>query len=604
VPPLTVELFADPQIEVEHATDGSLLVRSRDPLREHPPTIVHAFRRRAALHPDRVLATEPAGGDRRTLTWGRALDQAASGAQALLDAGLSADRPLMILSGNSLAHLSLILAAHTAGVPVISVSTAYSLVARDHERLRAVAGLARPGLVVADDAQAYDAALASIADTCGAERIAGRAAIGELLATPATGAVDRAFAGLAPGTTAKLLLTSGSTGTPKAVITTHRMLVANQQALTQIWPFLRDEPPVLVDWLPWSHTFGGNHNLNQVLYNGGTLHIDHGRPAPGAFDATVDALRRHPPTVYYNVPAGYALLAPRLEEDPALAMRFFSRLRFAFYAAAALPPALWEQMRALADRHADHHVALTASWGTTETAPAATSAHFESAVCGCIGVPIPGTTIKLTPEADKLEIRVKGPNVTPGYYDDPPATAAAFDADGFYRTGDAVRLVDPHDPGQGLMFDGRLAEDFKLSTGTWVTVGRLRPALISALGVVTDAVITGHDRDEVGALVWIDQAAAARACGGDEPVTLDDLRLRSLLANRLARHNAGAGSASQVRRLLILEEPPSIDAGEITDKGYVNQSAVLRRRADLVERLHLASPDGGVIRPTRYSPAT
>ena len=283
------------------------------------------------------------------------------------------------------------------------------------------------------------------------------------------------------------------------------------------------------------------------------------------------------------MPAGFALLAPRLEEDPELARAFFSRLRFAFYAAAALPPALWDRMRALADEHAPRPVPLTASWGATETAPAATNAHFSAARCGCIGVPIPGVTLKLAPEGDKLEIRVKGPNVMPGYHDRRGGDGAAFDDEGFYRTGDAARLVDADDPGQGLMFDGRLAEDFKLATGTWVTVGRLRPELVSALGVVRDAVITGHDRDEVGALVWLDDTAS-----GDPGV-------RELIATRLAAHNDGAGSASQVRRVLLLDEPPAIDAGEITDKGYVNQRAVLRRRAELVTRLYAEPADPAVI---------
>jgi len=595
-----IETFAAPRIASERRPDGSLLLRSRDQLQAHPPTIAHAFRAHAAQHPDRLLATEPGDDARRELTWGEARAQADAAAQAMLDAGLSAERPLMVLSGNSLAHLVLMLGAHTAGVPIVSVSTAYSLASSDHAHIADLAARCEPGLVFADDADAYRPALAA-AVSHGAERaLAGPVAFGQLLATSPTDAVERAFATLDPDGVAKLLFTSGSTGSPKGVVTTHRMLASNQQALAQIWPFMREEPPVLVDWLPWSHSFGGNHNFNQVIFFGGTLHIDHGKPAPALIERTVQALLEHPPTVYYNVPAGFALLAPRLERDPELARTFFSRLRLIIYAGAALPPALWDQMRALAHAHAPREVPLTASWGATETAPAATSAHFPTAPCGCIGVPIPGTTLKLTPSDDKLEICVQGPNVAPGYHRDPAATAAAFDEEGFYRTGDAVRLVDPDDPSQGLMFDGRIGENFKLVTGTWVTVGSVRTGLVSSLRVIADAVVAGHDRTDVGALAWVDQAAACEAC--EEPggqIGLDDPRLRALLATRLAAHNAGAGSTARIERLLLLAEPASIDAGEITDKGYVNQSRVLRRRAALVEQLYAEPRDPAVIVPDR-----
>jgi feruloyl-CoA synthase len=421
----------------------------------------------------------------------------------------------------------------------------------------------------------------------------GRLDLADLEAVSSTDAVDRTFAALGPDTVAKILFTSGSTGAPKGVVNTHRMLCSNQRALAQVWPFMRREPPVLVDWLPWSHTFGGNHNLHQVLTFGGTLHIDDGRPVPALFDRTVAALRDVAPTVYYNVPAGYALLAPRLEADRELAERFFSRLRFMFYAAAALPEALWDRLRAIADDVADHPVALTASWGTTETAPAATTAHFAAARCGCIGVPLPGVTIKLVADGNKREIRLTGPNVTPGYHRDPVTTAAAFDEEGFYRTGDAARLVDAADPQQGLMFDGRLAEDFKLASGTFVTVGRERTALISAAGgVVTDAVLAGHDGPYVAALAWVNRDEARRVCGAD---ALDHPALRAHLGAALAALNAGAGSAARIERLLLLDDPPDMDAGEVTDKGYVNQRAVLERRADLVARLLAEPPDPAVI---------
>jgi feruloyl-CoA synthase len=596
----THELFAPPHVSAERRPDGTVLLRSTDALDPYPPSMAHVFRAGAERHPERVLAAQRDGDAWAPITWGDARRTADALARALLDHGLGPERPLMVLSGNSTEHLLLTLAAYTAGVPILPVSTAYSLMSRDHERIRAIVALCAPGIVFADDAEPFGPALdaASVATevVVRGER-AGALRYDELAATAPGEAVDAALRGVGPDTVAKLLFTSGSTGAPKGVLNTHRMLCSNQVALGQTWPFLHAEPPVLVDWLPWSHTFGANHNLGQVLAFGGTLHIDDGKPAPGLFERTLSALRELRPTVYYNVPAGYSLLAPRLEEDRELAEAFFSRLRFMFYAAAALPDALWDRMRALADAVADHPVPLTASWGTTETAPAATTAHFVSARCGCIGVPIPGTTVKLVPAGEKLEIRVAGPNITPGYHGSPEATAAAFDEEGFYRTGDAVRFVDEAAPAQGLMFDGRLAEDFKLLSGTWVTVGRLRTGLVSTAGVLSDAVIAGHDRDRVGALAWVNQGEARRVCGADAEVALDDPALRAHLAERLAAFNRDAGSSSRVERLLLLAVPPSLDLGEITDKGYVNQRAVLARRADLVARLYAEPPDPAVITP-------
>jgi feruloyl-CoA synthase len=441
--------------------------------------------------------------------------------------------------------------------------------------------LTQPAVVFADDENTFDAALSAV-EASGAER----RCFAELAATTPGPEVEAAFAAVRPDTVAKILFTSGSTGVPKGVLNTHRMLCANQQQMRQVWPFLAAEPPVLVDWLPWSHTFGGNHNLNMVLANGGTLHIDDGKPLPGQFDRTAAVLERHAPTAYFNVPMGYQMLAPRLESDRAFAERFLSRMRVLFYAAASLPTELYHRLHRIAEDVVGHEIPLTSSWGTTETGPAVTSAHYHPAPPGCIGVPIPGDTLKLVPSGTKLEVRVAGPNIATGYLAAPEATAAAFDSEGFYRTGDAVRFVDESDPNRGLLFDGRIAEDFKLTSGTWVSVGTLRTTLVSAAaGLLTDAVIAGHDREYVSALVWASPAAGA------EP----DLAAR--LAAVLAELNAGQGSAARIERLVILDEPPLLDAGEITDKGYVNQRTVLERRAELVSLLyHEPCPDQ-VVRP-------
>lgn len=605
-PLLDLQTFAPPDIEMERRPDGAIILRSRQALGEWERSITAVLRARAAQHPDRPLAAQRDAEDRwTTLTYGDAERKADALAQAFVELGLGPDRPVMVLSGNSLEHLLISLGAYAAGAPVMPLSVAYSLMSADHARIRAIAEVNEPGLVFADDAGAFAAALDAVApqipntvvargDREGALRL-------DALLHP-TGR-DAALPDPTPNTIAKLLFTSGSTGTPKGVINTHRMLCSNQAMLKANWPFLSDEPPVLVDWLPWSHTFGGNHNLNLALFNGGTIYIDDGKPAPPLFPRTLTALRDMPPTLYFNVPAGYALLAPALENDAELAERFFGRLRFMFYAAAALPDALAARLRALAAKHADHDVPLTSSWGTTETSPAATTAHFHDPPTGCIGVPYPGTTIKLAPATDKLEIRVSGPIVTPGYYRHPELTAATFDEEGFYRSGDAVKMIDEHDPNKGLLFDGRIAENFKLVTGTWVAAGTLRTRLISGAGVLGDAVICGHDTEFVSAMAWVNQAEARKRFGGEADVPLDDPRLRDHLADALARLNEGAGSASRIERLLLLVTPPSLDAGEITDKGYLNQRACVERRATDVARAYADPPDAGIITPAGRPPA-
>lgn len=547
-------------------------------------SLIHVFRHGSRAHPDRLLLAQRDGDGWSQTTWGEARTVVDRLAQGLLSRRLEIGS-LMLLSGNSREHLLLTLAAWTVGVPVVPTSVAYSLQSEDHAKLKAMAQLVDPVVVFAQD-PSFTKALTAIGSgrtvLLADGAVGGSLSLAELEQDP-TSAVDARCDAVTAESFAKILFTSGSTGTPKGVVNPHGMLLANQQQMREVWPFLAEEPPVLLDWLPWSHTFGGNHNIGLVLMNGGSLWIDDGKPVPGLIERTVRNLQDVQPTVYFNVPAGYSALLPLLERDPVTARRFFGRLRLGFFAAAALPQQLWDRMEKLAAEHGSS-MQMTTSWGLTETGPAATTTHFSVRRSDCIGVPLPGVELKLVPSGSKTEVRLRGPNVTPGYYQRDDLTAEAFDEEGYLRTGDAVELVDEADPAQGLVFRGRIAEDFKLSTGTFVSVGTLRPALLSAAnGLLQDAVITGQDRDHVSALVWLHSDHAHRCDADGRP----DDGLRHELQECLARLVAsGGGSSQRVERLLLLTEPPVLDAGEITDKGYVNQRAVRERRAELVLALH------------------
>jgi feruloyl-CoA synthase len=586
------------KIDREERPDGTMVLRSLVPLEECPVNAAAAIRHWAETTPDRTFVADRDDGGWRRLTFGEARRQVDAIGQALLDRGLSPERPLAILSRNSVEHVLLTYAGMAVGVPVAPISVAYSLLSRDHQKLRRIIELIRPGLVFADNKQRFGPALASL-DLDGIEVVTCRAsppdrtatAFVELATTPPTAAVDGAYRAVRAETVAKILFTSGSTGEPKGVITTHGMLTANQQQLVQIWPFLLDTPPVLVDWLPWNHTFGGNNNLGVVASRGGTLYIDHGRPAEGMFDATVANLREVSPTIYYNVPAGFSMLVPRLEADPELAARFFNRVQVIVYAGAALPQHLWERLDAAAVAATGERIVLAAGWGSTETAPMATFSHFPTERTGNIGVPVPGVDLKLVPSGARYELRVRGRNVTPGYFRRPDLTAAAFDEEGFYRIHDAGRLIDPGDPAKGLEFAGRIAEDFKLGTGTWIHVGPRRLAVLAACDLIRDAVVTAPDRGYVGLLGWPHVAETQEVAGPDatsDPAALaSHPAVRDAVRHCVARHNREhPGSSERIRRVLLLTEPPSIDAGEVTDKGYVNQRRVLERRAALVDRLY------------------
>jgi feruloyl-CoA synthase len=601
--------LAPPVVEVDEAGDGARMLRCATPLEPYERSIGEMLLRNDREVPERVFIAERAGDGWREVTYAEARRGAEAVAQALLDRRLGPARPVMVLSGNSIDHALLMLGAFVAGVPIVPVSVAYSLMSRDHRKLRTIFAAVRPGLVYVSDGKQFQSALDHL-EPDDAELVVGATApdgipataFAELLAKSPTAAVDEAFRSVGPDTVAKILFTSGSTGEPKGVINTHRMLCASQQQLAQIWPFTAETPPVLVDWLPWNHTFGGNYNFNLVLKRAGTLYIDGGRPAPGLHEETLRNLRDISPTIYYGVPVAYQALLPHLERDEELRESFFRRLQVIFYAAAALSQSAWERLEAVSIMARGERVVMTSAWGSTETAPMATAAHFLSERAGNIGVPVPGVEIKMVPCGAKEELRVRGPNVFPGYLGRPDLTRAAFDDDGFYRIGDAGRLADPDDPSRGLLFDGRIAEDFKLSTGTWVPVGALRVAAIGVTSpVLSDAVVTGADQDEVGLLAWLDPAGArevATAIPAPEGIEdlAGDLGVIEHVRKHLASHNAQQpGSSTRIARVLFLTEPPSIDANEITDKGYINQRAVLERRRRLVATLYEEPPPPEVI---------
>ena len=570
--------FAPARVEVEAREGRSRILRSPIPLAPFPRAVGEWLVHWARTSPDRVFLAERAGEAWRKVTYAGALDAVRSIGEALLARGLSADRPAAILSDNSVDHALLALGAMHAGIPAAPISPAYSLMSKDHAKLKGIFELLQPGLVYARDPAPFAPAL---------EAVGARATgIEELLAEQPGARIAAAFAAVGPDTVAKILFTSGSTGSPKGVINTHRMLCSNQQSWAQLWPFLEETPPVLCEWLPWNHTFGGNATFNMVLRNGGTMYVDGGKPAPGLVETTVRNLREVSPTLYFNVPRGFDLLLPYLESDAELRRSFFRNLDAVFYAGAALPQNLWARLEALAVAENGGRLSMLSAWGSTETSPMATCVHYPIARAGVIGNPGPGTELKLVPSGTKLEVRVRGPNVTPGYWRRDDLTREAFDEEGFYRIGDAMKFVDADDPARGLAFDGRVAEDFKLMSGTWVHVGTVRVQLIAACDpLVQDAVITGHDREEMGALVFVNPAAA-KALGLDT----DGVRARLQTAlGKLAAESTGTSTAPV--RLLVLDEPPSIDANEITDKGYINQRSVLERRAAVVERLYSDAPE-------------
>jgi feruloyl-CoA synthase len=594
-------------VVIRERADGTLLAHNPEALGSYPAHLTERLVHWAQRAPDRPFLARrdtAGGGAWRAITFAEMLDQARRLGQALLDRGLNAERPLVILSENDLEHGALATAAQYAGIPYAPISPAYSLISRDFGKLKQIFQLLTPGLVYAADSERYAAAIAAavparVEVVVGSRPPAGRSAtrFADLLATPATRAVDAAHAAVGADTIAKFLFTSGSTREPKGVINTHRMLCSNQQVLLQAFPFMADEPPVLVDWLPWNHTFGGNHNYGIALYNGGTLYIDDGKPIQPLMQETLRNLREISTSVYFNVPRGFEELVQVLERDAQLRATFFQRLRLMFYAGAGLPKPVADRLYAVAQAHCGERVGIYTGLGMTETAPFAIGTVRIREVAGAVGNPAPGVTLKLVPNLGKLELRYAGPGVTPGYWRAPELTASAFDDEGFFRSEDAVRFLDRADPSLGFAFDGRIAEDFKLSTGTWVSVGPLRTAaLVAGAPHVQDVVITGHDRDEVGLLIFprLDscRALAALDADADARTVVASPAVRAFFAAMLERLGAQAtGASTRVTRALILTEPPSIDLGELTDKGSINQRVVLTQRSAAVETLYGGTSD-------------
>ena len=602
--PLT---FGVTRVVLNEGSNGVQYMKADQPLGEHALRITDRLVHWAQTRPTqtfmarRIKNADGSSGDWRHISYAEALASARNIAQALLDRGLNAERPVVILSENDLEHALLALGCIYAGVPFCPVSPAYSIVSQDYDKLRHVLTTLTPGLVFASDAARYARAIAAtVADdvevainsgSSGASLERAATPFQQLLGTEATAAVDAAMQATGPDTIVKLLFTSGSTKLPKAVINTQRMWCANQQQMRQSMPVLADEPLVLIDWLPWNHTFGGNHNFGMTVYNGGTLYIDDGKPTPALMEETLRNLREIAPTVYFNVPTGFEAIAHAMKTDAQLRKNLLSRVKMFFYAGAALAQPVWDSLHQTQEAEIGERIVMGTGLGMTESGPFGIFVTSHHVKAGDLGVPTPGLELKLVPVDGKVEVRYRGPNITPGYWRAPEATQASFDEEGFFATGDAVAWIDPADIHKGLKFDGRIAEDFKLATGTFVSVGPLRARIIAAgAPFVQDAVITGLNLNEVGALIFPTQIVRKLAALPDNASMQQVLTSAPVqvhfqeVVNILFRH--GTGSANRVTRLYLMSEPPSIDKGEVTDKGSINQQAVLKHRRALADAMH------------------
>jgi feruloyl-CoA synthase len=595
-----------PDVSVERRDDGSVLIRSNHAPGDGPRSIAHLLQEKAQAHPDRpwMKQREPGHGPWRTVTYGEALHQAEAIAQWLLDAGLTADDSVMVLSSNSIEHALIMVGCYTAGIPVAPISPAYSLISTDHAKLKHCVEVVKPRVIFAQSGELFARAFETLKGL-GRDMVlvtadgAGEGAIplSRLTATRPTPAVEAARETLGHHTVAKYLFTSGSTGLPKAAPQTFGMMagvIAGQDGLRNEDPD-PDLVPESLEWMPWSHISAGNIGFNGVLWAGGTVYLDEGKPLPGMFETTILNLYEVSPVVFGSAPIAFGMLAEAMEKDPVLRKSFFRNMRYMGYGGATLSNDVNERLQALAIAETGQRMPLTTMYGATET-QGITVTHWATETVGLVGLPLPGITLKLVPNGGKMEVRVKGPTVTTGYVGDAEKTAAAFDEEGFYKLGDAAKFIDENDPAQGLMFDGRVTEDFKLDSGTWVSVGTLRPELVAACSPwIMDAVVAGQDKPFIGLLVW-PSMAGMQALAADEGPGSPIEKLTTLLTEKLTAFNASAGGLSRrVGRFTIMLDPPSIDAGEITDKGYVNQRATLERRHALVQSLYGDGSAPGVV---------
>ncbi|CAH0994384.1 Carboxylic acid reductase [Emticicia aquatica] len=577
--------------------DGSILLKLEQQLGDFPEKITEKLIYWAEQTPDKIFIARRNKIDEswETLTYKETLSKVKKIAQYLLNLNFSSEETLVILSDNSVEHALLALAALHVGIPYTPISPPYSLVSNDFGKLKHCLELMTPKVVFAQNGKMYAKALhlakelfPNITIVTVEESI--ETDFLELLNFEASNEVDIAFSKITGENVAKILFTSGSTGLPKGVINTHQMWCANLQQITQVFPFMQHKPPVFIDWLPWNHTFGGNHNFGLTLYNGGSLYIDEGKPTTNGIEMTVQNLREIAPTAYFNVPKGFEMLIPYLEREPALRQNFFKNLNIFFYAGASLAQPVWNRLEELAMETIGEKVPIITGLGCTESGPSAMFASWGGSFSGLLGVPVAGMEVKLVPDGDKMEARYKAPNVTKGYWRNEEATAKSFDDEGYYKTGDAVKFVDENEPSKGLVFDGRIAEDFKLSTGTWVNVGVLKAKIISAGSpIVQDVVIAGLDKEYIGAILFLNADACRNLIGenlNNKEAFLHP-KVKVFLDEMLEKFNANStGSSTRIAKIIIATEPPSIDLGEITDKGSLNQRAVLKHRAALVEQLY------------------
>jgi feruloyl-CoA synthase len=597
-------------IAIERRDDGTIILKSRIPLQAYAKHIPASLAKWAKDAPDRIWLAQRGGPDRqwRKVSYGEAKRTVDALTQGLLDLKLGEGRPVAILSGNSIEHALMTQAAMQARRPAAPVSPAYSLMSLDHVKLKYLFDLIKPGVVMVQDGPAFEKALKAL-DLKGVTVVhvlrpcesIKSVAYADLAATPVTGAVEESIAKITPDTVGKLLFTSGSTGMPKAVINTQEMMCANAAMMMQVRPRDPNGPiATMLDWMPWNHTMGGNAAFHPILVEGGTLYIDDGRPMPGLFEETLKNLREVSPTYYANVPAGYAALAAAMEKDDALCRSFFKNLGIMAYGGARLPDDLYDRMQALAVKTTGERIVFYTGWGSTETAPTATGTYWDTERVGLIGLPFPGVELKMVPCGSKYELRLRGINVTPGYFGQPDLTKKMFDEEGFYCIGDAGLFVDDDDPLQGIIFAGRVVEDFKLTTGTFVHVGSLRTdAIAAATPAVHDALVAGQDREFVGLLAWPNLHACRQLVGNPNATFEEVIKHPDVIAcvkRGLEAHNTACkGSSMRVARALLMAEPPSIDGNELTDKGYINQRAGLERRAALVEKLYAEKPGDDVI---------